>query len=542
MDHFVNEMSEILDAEKKMSHRALADKVFNKIDDIKFFQKIKVSANFDFQQLDWAYPPIIQGSGNYDLKFATDSDDKNLQPGIILCALGLRYQSYASMVARTFMVNPSKTQESNYKFLQSIHDSIIKSLRDGAVAKDVYGKALALLKSKKSELEKNFVKSIGWAIGIEAKDPTFIINAKNTRVLKDGMTICVLTGLADLEGQDKSSKTYALAIADTVRITSGDAAIFTKDTPADPDSVSFFFDDEDEPQPKQKPKRDARPAIAQNNIKSTRLRAERTANHDAEKEAARREHQKELHARRQEQGLEKYAKGAGNLNGTEEKKFKRFESYKRDNQFPNHVKDLMIVVDTKGQSVVLPIMGRPVPFHINTIKSASATPEGEYTSLRINFLSPGQGVGRKDDQPFLDPTAHFVRSLTFRSKDTDRMSHVVDQINEMKKESVRREQEKKQMEDVVEQDKLIIGKCYLLHSNISLTYHLQIVAPRSLISCLFGLLWMVSVCLGMSRSIKTVFDTFMASICRQSISCSTISGISSSSHPSMNSSLSFMFI
>lgn len=471
MDFFVNEMSDILDNEKKITHRALAEKVANKIDDAKFFQKIKVSANFDYAQLDWAYSPVVQGSGNYDLKFTTDSDEKNLKEGVILSALGLRYQSYASMVARTYMVNPTKSQESNYKLLQSIHDVVIKALRHDAALKDVYAKALDFLKSKKPELEKNFLKNVGWAIGIEARDPTFVFNAKNTRALKDGMTVCILTGLTDLEGgQEGSGKTYALAIADTVRITAGDAAVFTKDTPADPDSVSFFFDDEDEPAPKQKPKKEARStAIAQNNIKSTRLRAERTANHDAEKEAARRDHQKELHARRQEQGLEKYTKGSGNLNGTEEKKFKRFESYKRDNQFPSHVKDLMIVIDSKSQSVVLPIMGRPVPFHVNTIKSASATPEGEYTSLRINFLSPGQGVGRKDDQPFQDPTAHFVRSLTFRSKDTARMEHVVDQINEMKKESLRREQEKKQMEDVVEQDKLITGMCCPVNFSVHLT-------------------------------------------------------------------------
>ena len=150
------------------------------------------------------------------------------------------------------------------------------------------------------------------------------------------------------------------------------------------------------------------------------------------------------------------------MNGTEEKKFKRFESYKRDNQFPHQVKDLAIHVDRKAHTVILPIMGRPVPFHINTIKNASHTPEGEFTSLRINFLSPGQGVGRKDDQPFEDPTAHFIRSLTFRSRDIDRIEEITKQITDLKKDVVRREQEKKQMEDVVEQDKLVTLKSKLL--------------------------------------------------------------------------------
>jgi nucleosome binding factor SPN SPT16 subunit len=112
-------------------------------------------------------------------------------------------------------------------------------------------------------------------------------------------------------------------------------------------------------------------------------------------------------------------------------------------------------MDSKNSTVVLPIMGRPVPFHIQTIKNASKSDEGEFSYLRINFLSPGQGVGRKDDQPFEDASAHFVRSLTFRSHDGERLQDVATQIGNMKRDAVKREQEKKEMEDVVEQDKLI---------------------------------------------------------------------------------------
>ncbi|RMY05781.1 hypothetical protein D0868_06217, partial [Hortaea werneckii] len=187
----------------------------------------------------------------------------------------------------------------------------------------------------------------------------------------------------------------------------------------------------------------------------TRLRGQGGTTQNEEKENARREHQKELHQKKQQDGEEKYGEGHGNLNGTEEKKFKRFESYKRDSQFPSKVKDLMVLVDPKNNSVILPIMGRPVPFHINTIKNATTSQEGGWCYLRINFLSPGQGVGRKDDQPFEDPTAQFVRSLTFRSQDTGRMEDIKDQMTDMKKAAVRKEQEKKDMEDVVEQDKLV---------------------------------------------------------------------------------------
>ncbi|KAI2474619.1 FACT complex protein [Pyrenophora tritici-repentis] len=440
-NYFVEEMSDILDTEKKISHRALADKVSNKIDDTKFFEKQKVSKSFDALQLDWCLQPTIQSGGAYDLKFAAEPDENNLHAGVIISVLGLRYQTYGAMVGRTYMVGPNKEQETTYKLLLAVHDLVIKTIKDGVVAKDVYGKALALLKSKKPELEKHFPKNVGYGIGVENKDTSLLLSGKSTRVLKDGMTLVVQTGLQDLENskpQDKKSKNYSLVLVDTVRVGQGDCAVFTKDTTSDLDAV-----------------KKERPAIAQTNITKTRTRHERTTNQDAEKEEQRRQHQKELHSKKQEQGLEQYSEGAKSLNGTEEKKFKKFESYKRDNQFPNSVANLEIVVDKKNLTVLLPIMGRPVPFHIHTIKNASHTPEADFTSLRINFLSPGQGVGRKDDQPFEDPNAHFIRSLTFKSHDVDRIDQITKDITELKKDVVRRETEKKQMEDVVEQDKLI---------------------------------------------------------------------------------------
>jgi nucleosome binding factor SPN SPT16 subunit len=458
-NYFVEEMSEILDAEKKITHRAFADKVSNKIDDPKFFQKEKaLGKNFDSMQLDWCLPPTIQSGGNYDLKFAAEPDDSNLHAGTIICALGLRYQTYGCIVGRTYLVDPNKKeQEANYEILLAVHKQILKTIKDGVVAKDVYAKAVETLKAKKPDLLNHFPKNVGYGIGTENKDGTLLLSGKNTRVLKDGMTLVVSTSLSDLvseKSKDKKGKNYSLILVDTVRVSPTDCAVFTKDAETDFQSIAFFFGDEEEEEKKPK-KKNERPAIAASNITSTRTRHERSTNADAEKEEQRRQNQKELHEKKQREGLEKYGAGSKSLNGTEEKKFKRFESYKRDNQLPPQVANLGIVVDKKNLTVILPIMGRPVPFHIHTIKNASHTPESDFTSLRINFLSPGQGVGRKDDQPFEDPNAHFIRSLTFRSHDIDRIENITRDITDLKKDVVRREQEKKQMEDVVEQDKLI---------------------------------------------------------------------------------------
>lgn len=463
---FVEEMSEILDAEKKVSHKKLSEIVDRKIDDKKFFAgfKSKLSPDFSPERLDWNYGPVVQSGGKYDLRIGVESDNSNLTPGIIIAGLGLRYNSYCSLLARTYLVDPNKSQEAAYKLLQNIHETVINEAKDGVAAKDLYNKALGIVRSKKPDLEKYFVKNIGAGIGIETRDPSFVLTSKNSRVLKDGMTFSISTGFVDVpntDSKDKNASTYSLALTDTVRINANEkAAVFTRSSLFDLGAVSFFFQ-EDKPAVEASPKagkvkKDSKiGAVATSNIKSSRLRAERSTQADGEAEQRRKEHQKELAQRRQQQGLENYKSSIGDQNGVVEKKFKKFESYKRDAQFPSQVKDLVVVVDEKANTIILPIMGRAVPFHIHTIKNASVNIEGEYAFLRINFLSPGQGVGRKDDQPFEDPSAHFVRSLTFRSEERDRMHKVVEKITDLRKSLVKREQEKKELEDVVEQEKLI---------------------------------------------------------------------------------------
>lgn len=57
-------------------------------------------------------------------------------------------------------------------------------------------------------------------------------------------------------------------------------------------------------------------------------------------------------------------------------------------------------------------------------------------------------------QPFEDPDATFIRSVTYRSADGHRFDTVSKQITELKKEVNKREQQKKEMADVIEQDVL----------------------------------------------------------------------------------------
>lgn len=459
-EYFVDEMSRLLDEERQMTHKALASRIDAKIDDAKFFNKLaKLPAEFDAQQIDWAYGPVIQSGGKYDLKLTATSDNNNLQPGIIIASFGVRYKTYSSLIARTYLVDPSKSQEANYSLLLAVREAIMQDVRDGTVAKDLYNKAIGLIRGRNPDLENKFVKNVGAGVGIELRDSNMLLTGKNGIVLKSGMTLSItvgFTGIESLDTVDKKHGGYSMVITDTVRVGENGPHVFTKDAGVDMDSVSFYFGDEEETHHPVKEKREVKSNVTGGrNVTRTKLRAERPTQVNEGAEARRREHQKALAAKKTKEGLDRFAGTTGDDNGITQKKFRRFESYKRDNQLPARVKDLTVYVDHKASTIIVPIMGRPVPFHINTIKNASKSDEGEYAYLRINFLSPGQGVGRKDDQPFEDLSAHFLRNLTLRSKNNERFAQVAQDITELRKTALRREQEKKEMEDVVEQDKLV---------------------------------------------------------------------------------------
>ncbi len=486
--YFAEEMSTLIDEEKKITHSKFSEKIEETIDNDKFFtsKDLKLGTDFDPLQLDWCYTPIIQSGNSFDLKPSALSDDKILKPGVILASMGLRYKSYCSNIGRTYLIDPTKEQEKNYLFLVELQKKVFSFLEDGAIAKDIYNKTIEYIKQKRPELESHFLKNVGWAIGIDFRDATFLLSGKNDRVLKNGMTFNISLGFRDIS---EKNKTYSISLIDTVRISTDEPIVLT-DSPRGKGDISYYFKDEEDdtkdlevagsakaktvksenskprksttvPTERKRKEQRVKTEIATRNsaILKSKLRTE-TKNYDEEAEQRRKEHQKQLHEQRQEEGLERFNKGQKADNSDSKPVFKKFESYKREAQLPNSVKELKIVVDHKNQTIILPICGRPVPFHINSYKNGSKNEESNgYIQIRLNFHSPGAGSGaKKEEMPFEDANAQFVKSITFRSTDHDHMHNIFRQITDLKKESVKRETEKKELEDVVEQANLIEAK------------------------------------------------------------------------------------
>lgn len=462
------EITEIIDSDKKVKHSKLSEGVEKAAGDRKYIK------NADMSKVEVCYAPIIQSGGNYNLKFSASSDKNNMHFGAITCFVGIRYKYYCSNLVRTILVNPTDTQQRYYDFLVSLQEHVIENLTDGTPLSEVYNKGLEFVKENEPSLVDKMTKNFGFATGIEFREASLLIQAKNDLKAKAGMIFNVAIGFSELknpEAADPEGKLYALFIADTV--------IVQKDAkPAEVltlnkkklKNIAFFLTEEDDDEGKKSKKNKESEDIKAEIIAGTRGKRttvlESKLRVEASSEDKRKLHQKELAEQLNEEAR---ARLSQSTSGSKETKVRKSNiSYKNHSYMPREreIKDLKIYVDKKYESVILPIFGVPVPFHISTIKNISQSVEGDYTYLRINFFHPGATL-TKENSGFTQPDASFLKEITYRSinvKEPGEISAPSSNLNtafrlikEVQKKFKTREAEEREKEGIVKQDSLVLS-------------------------------------------------------------------------------------
>ncbi|XP_035220236.1 FACT complex subunit SPT16-like [Stegodyphus dumicola] len=457
-----DQIMEIIDADKRVKHSKLSESVEQALNDKKYITGV------DPNQVDLCYPCIIQSGGNYNLKFSVVSDKNNLSFGTIICALGARYKSYCSNIVRTLLVNPSKEQEELYNFLVSLQEEVLNKLQHGVKLCDVYSAAVSFVENSHKELLDKMVKNLGFGMGIEFRESTLAITAKTTAVAKKGMVFSINVGFSGLEknkAEDKTPEIYALFIGDTVLVNEGQPCTILTTNKKKLKNIAIVLKDDDEEEEEE----EIEPAVQE----ETLVRGRRTAILDSKlrteqsAEEKRKQHQKELAEQLNKEARARLAESTGIQK--EEKVRKSNISYKSVGQLPKEpeLKELKIFVDKKYETVILPLFGVNVPFHISTIKNISQSIEGDFTYLRINFFHPGSALGRNEGNLFPNPEATFLKEITYRStnsKEPGEISAPCSNLNtahrlikEVQKKYKTREAEEKEKEGIVKQDTLVLS-------------------------------------------------------------------------------------
>ena len=462
------QIMDIIDGDKKKPHSKISKDIEDQINNKE--SKLLSGSSVDKSAVDMCYPPIIQSGGNYKLKFSVASDKENLNFGAIVCSLGVRYKSYCSNIVRTMLVDPSQSLQDTYTYLVTLEELILDKLRAGTRLSDVYKAAMDNVKKEKPELADKMNKNFGFAMGIEFREGSLVIGPNCDVKVKKGMVFNVnigVTGIKERSSKDSKSKEVALFIGDTVEVKDGEAGVILTASKKKVKNIAIFLkeDDSDDEKENLDNNMDVDPTAygrgaRRGTILEQKLRA------DNQSDAKRKQHQRELLEKMNENALRRLKDGK-----KEDEKVKVRKapvSYKSAGLLPKEqeVKEQKIYVDKKYETVILPVFGVPVPFHIATIKNISSSVEGDYTYLRINFFHPGASIG-KDEPRFNNPEATFLKEVTYRSTNIKEpgeltapslnLSTAFKLIKDIQKLYKAREAEEKEKADLVEQDNLVIS-------------------------------------------------------------------------------------
>ncbi|BFG36739.1 hypothetical protein CerSpe_230130 [Prunus speciosa] len=449
----VPKLEKVIDEEKKVSHSSLMDDTEKAI-----LEPARIKVKLKAENVDICYPPIFQSGGEFDLKPSASSNDENLcydSTSVIICAVGSRYNSYCSNVARTFLIDANSTQSKAYEVLLKAQEAAISNLKSGNKLSAAYQAALSVVEKEAPELAANLTKTAGTGIGLEFRESGLNLNAKNDRILRPGMVFNVSLGFQNLQAQTKDPKT-SLLLADTVIVGKETPEVLTHSSSKAVKDVAYSFnDDDDEVEERAKPKAESKGAGRSAMSKAT-LRSD---NHEMSKEELRRQHQAELARQKNEETARRLAgggsasmdsRGAGKTIGD-------LIAYKNVNDFPPP-RELMIQVDQKNEAILLPIYGNMVPFHVATVKSVSSQQDSNRNCyIRIIFNVPGTPFSPHDANSLKFQGSIYLKEVSFRSKDPRHISEVVQLIKTLRRQVASRESERAERATLVTQEKLQIA-------------------------------------------------------------------------------------
>lgn len=448
----VPKVEKVIDEEKKVSHSSLMNETEKAV-----LEPARIKVKLKAENVDICYPPIFQSGGDFDLKPSASSNDENLcydSTSVIICAVGSRYNSYCSNIARTFLIDANAVQSKAYEVLLRAQEAAISTLKSGNKTSAAYQAALSVVEKDAPELASSLTKTAGTGIGLEFRESGLNLNAKNDRILRPGMVFNVSLGFQNLQAETKNPKTkkFSLLLADTVIVREDAPEVLTQLSSKAVKDVAYSFNEDDDEEDERVNIKAESKGGGTTSSKAT-LRSD---NQEMSKEELRRQHQAELARQKNEETARRLAGGGSSAtdNRGAGKTIGDLIAYKNVNDMPLP-KDLMIQIDQKNEAILLPIYGSMVPFHVATVKSVSSQQDGNRNCyIRIIFNVPGTPFNPHDANSLKFQGSIYLKEVSFRSKDPRHISEVVQLIKTLRRQVASRESERAERATLVTQERL----------------------------------------------------------------------------------------
>jgi nucleosome binding factor SPN SPT16 subunit len=260
--------------------------------------------------------------------------------------------------------------------------------------------------------------------------------------------------------EGSSTKNYALFIADTILITATEATVLTK-FPTEFSDISYEMEGGDEDEaidlssglPLSLAEMEAGP-------RTRGSRNKRVNDEEAQAAAEKRKlEQKNLAKKRRDEALKQFAASQINAHfDSRRDKTEVINSYLDPGRFPEDSTPSQLYVDVPNESILLPINGQLVPFHIDLVKNISKNEQGDFTILRINFISPDMQSQTLKLPPYADRNGVYIRELSYRATDPRNLNRVFRLVKDLQKRIKQRETEIAEESSLVTQEDLVLHK------------------------------------------------------------------------------------
>ena len=130
-------------------------------------------------------------------------------------------------------------------------------------------------------------------------------------------------------------------------------------------------------------------------------------------------------------------------------------AYKSPESVPRG-RDFLIQIDERAESVVVPVYGVGVPFHISVIKNVTSTNDTDHAFVRIIFQSPsGTSLHATPPMVMRHIDQAFLKEISFRCTDVRHASNVVQKIKTLRRNVMQRQSEARERATLVTQEKLV---------------------------------------------------------------------------------------
>ena len=356
---------------------------------------------------------------------------------------------------RTIIINPSDGIKKAYSFLYDLMQNAA-SLQKNTGLSEFSAKIKAYATSKDPELAKFLSQSFGFG----SKNKLVDESSKENALVGEVFTVTL--GLYNYPVPDNfkcRDKDISLVLYDSFFIQEIGPCKLLTDIVKEFQDISYSLEDEEE---KPAIKYDLKELEENGLLKKTRFRHQFNSD-QVEKYKKRKARQVELRQEKYEELKQRFSGfDHDNRRGTtQQRSLCEVVSYSSREAFPEAAKKNQIYVDTRHESVLLPVHGQIVPFHVSTIKNVSKSEEGKYFYLRINFLHPGAGI-IKDSKYILpelkDSNSFYIKELTFRSSNPRNLNNSFKTLKELIKKVKAMEVEEKEKGTLIDQEKLILIK------------------------------------------------------------------------------------